>query len=477
MAVLAPGAHGAFLASLAALATCAALALWRVALVQSLLANADHRAADKGPPAAPLAASAFHDAALGLARVCHAAGSFEVALHGVAAVLKGEIGAREARVYRVVCVDAVQVELAELVAARPDFHGIGRCLRWHESPLARAVRMRRPVLAPPDAAVLPIPMAQGVAAVIELAGIELEIDPAALAGLLDRAASVLTDSAQASAAMADHPEPVEPPEPRLTPLANRHILLLEAGTQPSLSIAPTLLRLGARVLRATTAEAAHRVLAEPQLDLLVADFDAVAVESNNQRHDRWCVAGLPAGIPRVAVSKQARPEDEAGFLERGFDALLCMPCSESELLTMLTRHLRVPACHPAGDAASGAAPRVAPTLLDADALARLAELDPSGENQLLQRVLRAYQSSVARLMPQFKEARRRNDLAGMRHVVHTLKSSSASIGAIKFSQICAEIETMIRSERTETLDARVECLYAELEFVLQAVRLLLGGGP
>ena len=81
------------------------------------------------------------------------------------------------------------------------------------------------------------------------------------------------------------------------------------------------------------------------------------------------------------------------------------------------------------------------TLLDADALDRLRELDPTGKSRLLERVLRAFESSASRLAQQFREARSGGDMQGIRHVVHTLKSSSASIGALALARLCAEIET------------------------------------
>ena len=53
----------------------------------------------------------------------------------------------------------------------------------------------------------------------------------------------------------------------------------------------------------------------------------------------------------------------------------------------------------------------------------------------------------------------------------------ASIGAIKLSQLCAEIETMIRLETGEDLDARVDAMGAEVEIVLQALRSLMDVKP
>ncbi|HEY4957847.1 MAG TPA: Hpt domain-containing protein [Caldimonas sp.] len=115
----------------------------------------------------------------------------------------------------------------------------------------------------------------------------------------------------------------------------------------------------------------------------------------------------------------------------------------------------------------------APTVLDADALARLRELDPSGKSRLLERVLRAFETSAARLSEQFTDARARGDMQGIRHVVHTLKSSSASIGALALARICAEIESSIRADALAGLPERLDAMDRELKGVLQAVTPML----
>ena len=77
---------------------------------------------------------------------------------------------------------------------------------------------------------------------------------------------------------------------------------------------------------------------------------------------------------------------------------------------------------------------------DAEALGRLRELDPAGKNQLLARAVTAF-PSLERLLPDLSQARGQQpaDLDGIRRVCHTLKSSSASLGA-PLSRRCAELK-------------------------------------
>jgi len=112
-------------------------------------------------------------------------------------------------------------------------------------------------------------------------------------------------------------------------------------------------------------------------------------------------------------------------------------------------------------------------IFDAEALRRLRELDPRGDNRLFERVGKAFETSVGRLLPQLEDAFNVNDTAAIVHVAHTLKSSSASIGALKLSQLCAEIETMIRRQTGEDLSDRIRDIPAETERVLAGLRLLL----
>jgi HPt (histidine-containing phosphotransfer) domain-containing protein len=109
-------------------------------------------------------------------------------------------------------------------------------------------------------------------------------------------------------------------------------------------------------------------------------------------------------------------------------------------------------------------------VLDGDALARLQELDPTGKAGLVARVLATYTNSLQRHLAELQAARRNADVQGQRHVVHTLKSSSASVGALKVSTLCGDIERQLRDGPTEALEPQFEALAAEAERLLVALR-------
>lgn len=123
-------------------------------------------------------------------------------------------------------------------------------------------------------------------------------------------------------------------------------------------------------------------------------------------------------------------------------------------------------------AGTATAPAGAAAVLDAQALARLAELDPGGKAGLVQRVLDTYAKSGRRLIEQLQTAHAAGDAATVRHAAHTLKSSSASVGALELSSLCAATEALVRDGRVSdgaAYDENVGRLLAEGRRVLDGL--------
>jgi HPt (histidine-containing phosphotransfer) domain-containing protein len=118
-------------------------------------------------------------------------------------------------------------------------------------------------------------------------------------------------------------------------------------------------------------------------------------------------------------------------------------------------------------------PPAAAAVLDEASLQRLHELDPGNTNQVVQRVLRAFESSLERMLPQSMQALAQRDHDAVRHVVHTLKSSAASVGALELSRRCGDIENRLRALQSYDLDTLMDGLNTEGQRVLAAVQAML----
>ena len=128
-------------------------------------------------------------------------------------------------------------------------------------------------------------------------------------------------------------------------------------------------------------------------------------------------------------------------------------------------------------AGAAAARSGASAVLDPEALQRLRELDPTGASKLLTRVVNAFTGSTGRLLSQLQAARAGPDLTAVRHVAHTLKSSSSSVGAVKLSLLCAEMEALAREGRSDGLEDAIAALCLEVPVVLDALKSLLDDNP
>ena len=125
---------------------------------------------------------------------------------------------------------------------------------------------------------------------------------------------------------------------------------------------------------------------------------------------------------------------------------------------------------------ANAVPTTAPadggaSTLDAGALDRLRALDPEGRHGVLTRVLTAYEASLERHLVQMR-AELARPTAAVAAAAHTLKSSSASVGALLLAQACESLEQRVRQgAAAQTHD--VARLIELAEAALAAVRTIL----
>jgi HPt (histidine-containing phosphotransfer) domain-containing protein len=113
------------------------------------------------------------------------------------------------------------------------------------------------------------------------------------------------------------------------------------------------------------------------------------------------------------------------------------------------------------------------TVLDAAALARLAELDPQGSAGLVQRVLATYANALERSRQELLLVRQPLQHEPLRQLAHTLKSSSASVGALTLSALCAQVEHSVRSQQPGDIGTLLDAMQAEMQRVAGAVQAML----
>lgn len=167
--------------------------LWRSGLAQLRRAGAVHAL---WPGAAPLTRCALDEAATLIEHCCAGAGSFEAALHGVARILKAELGALRVEVHRVLGADETHARVSQMIEAQPGFHFAEHRVHFLHSALGRAILAQRAAVDPSGVVVLPVPGPGGVVAAIEMTGMQIDIDVDALTTLLALAQAQLSERAE-----------------------------------------------------------------------------------------------------------------------------------------------------------------------------------------------------------------------------------------------------------------------------------------
>ncbi len=85
-------------------------------------------------------------------------------------------------------------------------------------------------------------------------------------------------------------------------------------------------------------------------------------------------------------------------------------------------------------------------VLDMSVIAALRELGDDGDQSLFLELLELYVDDSTRQMERLEQSLHAGDVKLSERIAHTLKSSSANLGAMTVSKICFEIELLGRNQ-------------------------------
>jgi two-component system, sensor histidine kinase and response regulator len=262
------------------------------------------------------------------------------------------------------------------------------------------------------------------------------------------------------------------------PLVGRRVLVAEDSPVNQELAGAMLAQLGCEVRFAENGQQALEALERDRYEVVLMDcmmpvLDGFEATAELRRRERANPGRRRTYV--VALTASAMRGDRERCLAAGMDDYLAKPCRGEDL--------RAAVMHGVHGAQGIAAPsRLPPPLapavpasaecLDADVLASLRGMQRPGMPSLLRRVVDLYLKHSPALVAEGRAALAAEDLPTLTRAVHTLKSSSANVGAVHLSALCDDFEARLRegfpADGSQQL-ARIEVEVARVLSALQAL--------
>ena len=187
----------------------------------------------------------------------------------------------------------------------------------------------------------------------------------------------------------------------------------------------------------------------PEMDGFAATLQIRSRESANKAQR----------VPIVALTANAVEGDRENCLAAGMDDYLCKPFTRGQLHSILecwlpARESNVPSGRKEILVEQNSKTSVAePGVLDPKPLENIRSLQGDRADDLVARVIQLYFESAPKLMESMNAATEENDWPSLQRAAHTLKSSSANVGAVALANLCKELEMGARNGYIENIGA------------------------
>jgi len=179
--------------------------------------------------------------------------------------------------------------------------------------------------------------------------------------------------------------------------------------------------------------------------------------------------------PIIAVTANAFDDDRRRCLAAGMDDYLAKPFKKEQLRNVLANWIERADTRPSTprSAAPAAAPDEATraAAIDMKALDNIRALQQPGAPDLLEKIVTLFLDDAPRLVRSMRDAIAAGDGGALQHAAHTLKSDSATLGALELSELCKQTETQARAGCLADADHwidRIEDEYARVRAALPA---------
>jgi len=217
-------------------------------------------------------------------------------------------------------------------------------------------------------------------------------------------------------------------------------------------------------------EALEQLGAQQAIDLVLMDCQMPLMDGYQATREWRLIEDRDARkrLPVVAMTANAMQGDREKCLDAGMDDYLPKPVSIADLQQMLDKWMprRVDVAEEQGKASFAPELGSAETVVDEQVISELREV--MGEE--FQGLIATYLDNTPALIFQIREAMDAGDIESLILPAHSLKSSSANIGAMQMSELARKLEMAGRGEDLQAIEQgqpRLAPLFEETRDALQ----------
>ena len=277
---------------------------------------------------------------------------------------------------------------------------------------------------------------------------------------------------------------IQPPDMLLAAGQSRGMVLLVEDNPVNLLVAQRLIQLSSfDFVSAENGEVALELLQQQSFDMVLMDCQMPVMDGYTATQ-AWRAIEKAKGLPHmpiIAMTANAMAEDRQKCLDAGMDDYLSKPVDRKLMQQVMMKWLKKEASQKPISSIKGVGDQVVSkqaTILNEDKSSSLDYEIVSDLQDLMgsdyQSLIRIYLEDSPKLISQLLSALQNNDCMALISPSHTLKSSSANLGAVTLSKIAMNIE---RSARAGDIDLPVrekDTLVDEFEKVKAALAKLIG---